>query len=138
MWGIFSDKFGRKTNMLIALIGVAVLYVPLNEFVRGGNEMWRLTLAICIQLVLLGAYLAIAPAAYAELFPTKLRATGFGIPYAIAIAVFGGTAPYIMSAWAKTPNRFVIYVIILLVISALTVLTLPETKGKNLHHHELA
>ena len=84
--------------MLIALIGVAVLYVPLNEFVRGGNEMWRLTLAICIQLVLLGAYLAIAPAAYAELFPTKLRATGFGIPYAIAIAVFGGTAPYIMSA----------------------------------------
>lgn len=50
------------------------------------------------------------------------------------IAVFGGTAPYIMSAWAKTPNRFVVYVIILLVISALTVLTLPETKGKNVHH----
>lgn len=49
----------------------------------------------------------------------------------LLIAVFGGTAPYIMSAWAKTPNRFVVYVIILLVISALTVLTLPETKGKN-------
>lgn len=42
------------------------------------------------------------------------------------------------AVWAKTPNRFVVYVIILLVISALTVLTLPETKGKNLHHHELA
>lgn len=50
------------------------------------------------------------------------------------IAVFGGTAPYIMSAWAQTPNRFVAYVIVLLVISSVTVLTLPETKGKNLHH----
>lgn len=137
LWGIFSDKFGRKTNMLIALIGVAVLYVPLNEFVRGGNEMWRLVVAISVMLILLGAYLGIAPAAYAELFPTKVRATGFGIPYAIAIALFGGTAPYIMSAWAETPNRFVIYVIILLVISALTVLTLPETKGKDLRHERV-
>ncbi|MSS44703.1 MFS transporter [Cutibacterium sp. WCA-380-WT-3A] len=137
LWGIFSDKFGRKTNMLVALIGVAVLYVPLNEFVRGGNEMWRLVVAISVMLILLGAYLGIAPAAYAELFPTKVRATGFGIPYAIAIALFGGTAPYIMSAWAETPNRFVIYVIILLVISALTVLTLPETKGKDLHHERV-
>lgn len=134
LWGIFSDKFGRKTNMLIALVGVAILYIPLNEFVRGGTQMWRLVIAICVQLILMGAYLAIAPAAYAELFPTKVRATGFGIPYAIAIAVFGGTAPYIMSAWAQTPNRFVAYVIVLLVISSVTVLTLPETKGKNLHH----
>lgn len=134
LWGLFSDRFGRKVNILIALLGVAVLYIPLNNFVRAGTETWRLTLAICIMLVLLGAYLGIAPAAYAELFPTKVRATGFGIPYAIAIALFGGTAPYIMSAWADKPMWFVAYVIILLLISAGTVLTLPETKGRDLHH----
>ncbi|CEG92237.1 MFS transporter [Propionibacterium freudenreichii] len=135
LWGMFSDRFGRKTNMLIAMIGCAVLYVPLNNMVRGGNEFWRLVLAICVMLVLLGAYLAIAPAAYAEMFPTEVRATAFGVPYAIAIALFGGTAPYIMSAWAATPNRFVIYVIVLLLISAATILTLPETKGIDLSYH---
>ena len=131
-WGMFSDRFGRKINMLIAMVGCAILYIPLSKMVSSGNEMWRLALVMSIMLILLGAYLAIAPAAYGELFPTNVRATAFGIPYAIAVALFGGTAPYVMSALNKHPNVFVGYVIVLLVISAVTIITLKETKDVDL------
>lgn len=134
LWGIFSDRFGRKANMLIAMLGCVILYIPLNLLIRHGTEPWRLIIAISIMLFFLGAYLSIAPAAYAEMFPTEVRATAFGVPYAIAIAAFGGTAPYIMSLWAAAPNRFIVYAIVLLLISVTTVLTLSETKGIDFAH----
>jgi MHS family alpha-ketoglutarate permease-like MFS transporter len=36
----------------------------------------------------------------AELFPAAIRATGVGVPYAIAVSVFGGSAEYI-ALWFK-------------------------------------
>lgn len=132
-WGRFSDRFGRKPAMLIALLGSAALYVPMLNFLQQG--VWQAVVAISLMMVIMGAFLSMAPAAYAELFPTRVRATGFGIPYAIAIAAFGGTAPLLFAAWAPTPWLFPAYAITLAIISALTVLTLPETKGKDLSHH---
>ena len=37
----------------------------------------------------------------AELFPTEVRALGVGLPYAIANAMFGGTAEYV-ALWLKS------------------------------------
>ncbi|MEB4613152.1 MFS transporter, partial [Leucobacter sp. M11] len=46
---------------------------------------------------------------------------------------FGGTAPYVQT-WAASGsfNFFPIYAMALLIISALAVFTVPETKGKDL------
>ena len=90
-----------------------------------------MVLAICVQLIFLAAFLGHAPATYAEMFSTDQRTAGFGVPYSVAIAVFGGTAGYVLT-WIGDPYKFAIYSMILLIISALTVLTLPETKGKDL------
>ena len=65
------------------------------------------------------------------MFTTDQRTAGFGIPYSIAIALFGGTAGYVLTALGD-PYKFAIYAMVFLVLSALTVLTLPETKGKDL------
>lgn len=131
LWGIFSDKFGRKPAMLIAMVGAAIAYVPMLLLIQGA--FWQLVVAICVMLTLLGAFLAIAPAAYAEMFPTTVRATGFGLPYSIAIAAFGGTAPYV-NTWLSGMGRwhFPVYAIVALLISAATILTLKETRGKEL------
>lgn len=132
VWGALSDRIGRKVCSIVALLGCAALYVPMFSLVQGGHhETWRLTLAICVQLVLLAGFLSHAPAMYAEMFSTANRTAGFGIPYAVAIALFGGTAGYVLT-WIGNAHTFAIYSIVLLVLSALTILTLPETKGADL------
>lgn len=135
VWGRISDRVGRKPLMLLAMVGAAVFYIPMLNLVH--DQMWQLALAISVMCVLLGAYLAIAPAVYAEMFPTNVRATAFGIPYAITIAAFGGTASYVQT-WmgeAFPGNRYAFagYAIVACVISAAVILTLPETKAKDLH-----
>lgn len=131
VWGAISDVVGRRPTMLVALLGPALLYIPLVRWIESSKEPGVLVIAISIQLALLAGFLSHAPATYAEMFPTQQRASGFGIPYALAIALFGGTAAYIMT-WMGDPLRFAIYSIILLIISSATILTLPETKGKDL------
>lgn len=133
VWGWASDRIGRKPSIIIGLGGTAVLYFPMIWLISGG-QVWQLTLAICIQLILLAGFLSHAPATYAEMFPTDQRTAGFGIYYSIAIAAFGGTAGYVLT-WMGNTTMFVIYSIILLVISIITVTTLPETKGKDLSAH---
>lgn len=133
-WGWVSDRWGRKPTMLIAMLGCAVLYLPLVHYVEAQQTMVALILAISVQLFLLAGFLGHAPATYAEMFTTDQRASGFGIPYALTIAIFGGTAGMIMT-WMGNATHFAIYSIILLVISAITILTLKETKGMDLHGH---
>lgn len=133
MWGIVSDKIGRKPTMLIALLGSAITYIPLVKWIESSHTVGVLIAAISLQLIFLAAFLGHAPATYAEMFSTEQRASGFGIPYAIAIAAFGGTAAAIMT-WMGDTYQFAIYSIVLLLVSSATILTLPETKGKDLRH----
>ena len=53
------------------------------------------------------------------------------MPYSIAVALFGGTAPYLQTYFASQnmTSTFIWYGIVLGVLSGLVVLTLPETKG---------
>lgn len=135
MWGMVSDRVGRKPVILFAMFAGAVAYLPMTWLIH--DQMWQLTVAIVVMLVILAAYLSVAPAAYAEMFPTDVRATAFGLPYAVAIALFGGTAPYVQTWMVQTFHSsvlFPIYAIVLMVASGLTVLTLPETKGSDLSH----
>jgi len=132
IWGIVSDRFGRKPVLLTALIGMAVLNFPLNAMLN--TSPWSLFVAMSIALVFLGAFSSVGPAVYAEIFPTRIRAIGLAVPYSIAVALFGGTAPYLQTYFASQnmTSTFVWYGIVLGVLSGLVVLTLPETKGIDL------
>ncbi|MEC5192818.1 hypothetical protein RCH17_003118 [Arthrobacter sp. MP_M7] len=58
------------------------------------------------------------------------------MPYSICVAVFGGTAAYLQT-WLGTigvADGFNLYAVGLLVLSALFVFTIPETKGQDLTH----
>jgi MHS family alpha-ketoglutarate permease-like MFS transporter len=63
-----------------------------------------------------------------------VRAAGLGVPYSIAVALFGGTAPYLQTLFAEIgrPGLFLGYAIMLLLVSGLTVYLLPETRGIDL------
>jgi MHS family alpha-ketoglutarate permease-like MFS transporter len=132
VWGIVSDRIGRKPVLLIALIGVAVLSYPLNVMLS--TSPWSLFFAMSIALIFLGGFTAIGPAVFAEIFPTRIRAVGLAVPYSIAVALFGGTAPYLQTYFAgqQMTSTFVWYSVVLGLISGLVILTLPETRGIDL------
>jgi MHS family alpha-ketoglutarate permease-like MFS transporter len=91
-WGALSDRIGRRPALLLAGVPLTALLIPLDHLAGGGA--WALFAAASIALALLASSLSVGVAVYAELFPTGIRAAGLGVPYSIAVAVFGGTAPY--------------------------------------------
>jgi len=135
VWGKLSDRIGRKKVLWAGAIGSAVLHFPMTWLLK--DSAWQLAVSMSVMLVFVAASAAIVPAVYAELFPTSIRTVGVGVPYSICVAVFGGTAPYLQQ-WLGTslgaPQVFNVYAVLLLVISAAFVFTIPETKGKDLTH----
>jgi MFS transporter, MHS family, alpha-ketoglutarate permease len=49
-------------------------------------------LLIAAAWLIVAGYTSINAVVKAELFPTKVRATGVGVPYAVTVSIFGGTA----------------------------------------------
>jgi MHS family alpha-ketoglutarate permease-like MFS transporter len=132
IWGMVSDRVGRKPILILGSTALCLLLFPLTSFVQ--DQAWQLFVAMSIALVFIACFVSIGPAVYAEMFPTSIRAAGLGVPYSIAVALFGGTAPYMQTFFAErgTPAGFNVYAIALSIVGILTVLTLPETKGKDL------
>ncbi|MFD1049937.1 MFS transporter, partial [Kibdelosporangium lantanae] len=130
--GALADRIGRKPQMLAWSAATAVLVVPLSTLVKPG--VGNLLVVFCVGLGLYTAMTSLAPAIMSELFPTELRGLGIGAWYNLTVAVFGGTAPLVIT-WLADLNAstvFFWYVAGAAVISFFVILTLPETKGVDL------
>jgi MHS family alpha-ketoglutarate permease-like MFS transporter len=129
---LLSDKVGRKPTLLAFAIGFAVLAWPLMNML--GNSFWSVFVVELIGLVLLVGYSANCAVVMAEQFPPEVRTTGIALPYALAVAIFGGTAPYVTTWMSTAGHRDLVWVYLLVaaVIGVLVYATMPETKGKEL------
>jgi len=69
----------------------------------------------------------------AELFPVEIRALGVGLPYAVAVSLFGGTTQFIIT-WlievTGNPAAPAWYVAGTSVITVLAMTALPETRDR--------
>ncbi|ATW26611.1 MFS transporter [Candidatus Formimonas warabiya] len=133
-FGMLTDRIGRKKQMLIAYGAFALLDYPLFSILSSTSN-----LAVMIFVIeALGIILAMAIAAgmpmVAEMFPTRVRASGFGIGYNIGQALFGGTCTFIVTWLIKAtgnPNSVAIYLVILVLITFFDVLLfIPESYRK--------
>ena len=94
LMGKLSDFFGRKTMLVMA----SVLFLLLTFPLFGMLDHQPLVVILMIQIIF-GAMLAMndgtLPSFLAEIFPTRVRFSGFAFSFNIANALFGGTAPFI-------------------------------------------
>ena len=130
--GILSDKIGRKPTMTAFAAGFLLFSWPAFALLNG--NFWMLLLIEVIGVILLLGYSANCAVIMAEQFPAEVRATGIGLPYALAVAIFGGTAPY-LTTWMNTNglgHLVWLYCAAAAAVGVVVYLTMPETKGKDL------
>src|SRR5207249_7627963 len=98
------------------------------------NSALNLVVDMTVLYVFMSASASILRVVYSELFPTRVRAVGIAVPYSIAVALFGGTAPFLQTWIGAQFGRpvFTTYVIVLLVVSGIVIMRMPETKGQEL------
>ena len=99
--GGLSDKVGRRP-ILIAFGVLGTLFtVPILTTLHTITTWWGAFFLIMAALIIVSGYTSINAVVKAELFPTEIRALGVGLPYALTVSIFGGTAEYI-ALWFKS------------------------------------
>jgi MHS family alpha-ketoglutarate permease-like MFS transporter len=128
--GWLSDKVGRKPMLLIAFGGGALVTWPVMTAVANARSSWAAFWLIFAAMAIQSCYTSISAVVKAELFPTAIRALGVALPYALANAVFGGTAEY-AALWFKSigfESGFYIYASAVAALSFIAALTMRETR----------
>ncbi|MEO3887439.1 MFS transporter [Nonomuraea sp. B5E05] len=128
--GRLSDAFGRKPMLVAGAAAVAMVSLPAFLLVTSGS----LASAVAGQLLLAAALCAYGGGSYTffvELLPSATRVTGAAISYNAALALFGGTAPFV-STWlvdvTGTPVAPGCYLLVVALVALAVALTTPETR----------
>nr|WP_239028369.1 MFS transporter [Pseudonocardia acidicola] len=130
---LLSDRYGRKVTLLTFAIGFVVIAYPAFRLLEMGGFWWLLVVEL-VGVTFLAGYSANCAVVMAEQFPAEVRSTGIGLPYALTVAVFGGTAPYITTWMSANGLRgwVWLYVAVAALIGVAVYATMPETKGREL------
>lgn len=94
--GRLSDRIGRKPIVVTACTGLIVLSIP-AFMMMSSKSVGGVTIGLAIMGGLLVLLLGTLPSTLPALFPTRVRYGGFSISYSVSTAVFGGTAPLVIT-----------------------------------------
>ena len=128
--GYLSDRIGRRPVLITFGVLGTLGTVPVLTALAATRDMTTAFLLLMAALLAVSGYTAINAVVKAELFPTEIRALGVALPYAVTVAVFGGTAEYI-ALWAKSAGHeawYFWYVTVCVAISLMVYVVMPETQ----------
>jgi metabolite-proton symporter len=131
-FGAFSDRFGRKTSMLLFSGLGTVCTVPLMYAIGDVKNPYAAYGLIILALAIVSFYTSISGLVKAEMFPPEVRAMSVGLAYAIANAIFGGSAEYV-ALWFKDSGmetNFYWYVTLMCAIAFVASVLMPNPKVK--------
>jgi MHS family alpha-ketoglutarate permease-like MFS transporter len=128
VFGALSDRIGRRTSMILFGVLAAICTVPIMTTLRGvGSPLMAGILIIC-ALAIVSLYTSISGLIKAEMFPVEVRALGVGLSYAIANAIFGGSAEYV-ALWFKQAGHepyFYWYVSFMCLLAGIVAILMPD------------
>ncbi|MGY3015806.1 MHS family dicarboxylic acid transporter PcaT-like MFS transporter [Pseudomonas sp. TE6283] len=135
VFGMLSDRIGRRNSMLLFGALGTIFTVPLLMALKTVSSPFMAFVLVTLALCIVSFYTSISGLVKAEMFPPQVRALGVGLAYAVANAVFGGSAEYV-ALGLKTlgmENTFYWYVTAMMAVAFLFSLRLPK-QAAYLHH----
>jgi MFS transporter, MHS family, alpha-ketoglutarate permease len=138
IYGAISDRIGRKW-LLIGFGVTGVLFtIPILTTLQEVKGPLAAFLLIAAAWMIVTGYTSINAVVKAELFPTSIRATGVGLPYALTVSIFGGTADSI-ALWFKSIGKetwFYYYLTGMIAVSLVVYVFMRDTKKDSaMHRH---
>ncbi len=133
LYGALSDRIGRKWLLIGFGVLGAVFTIPLLTALREAQGAWTAFLLIAAAWMILSGYTSINAVVKAELFPAGVRATGVGLPYALTVSIFGGTAESV-ALWFKANGHeswFYAYLTGCIAVSLVVYLLMRDTKRQS-------
>ena len=139
IYGALSDRIGRKPLLIFFGAVGTLATVPILTALKDTKAPFVVFLLICAAWIFTAGYTSINAVVKAELFPTNVRALGVGLPYAITVSLFGGTAPAIALYFKSIGHEawFYYYLSGIIFLSLLIYTTMRDTKHESaMHRHE--
>jgi MFS transporter, MHS family, alpha-ketoglutarate permease len=126
--GALSDRIGRRTAMIWFGVLATVCTVPIMTTLGGVQSPVAAGALIVAALAIVSLYTSISGLIKAEMFPVEVRALGVGLSYAVANAIFGGSAEYV-ALWFKQAGHesyFYWYVSIMCLLALIVAIRMPD------------
>jgi MFS transporter, MHS family, proline/betaine transporter len=95
--GAWSDRIGRKGLSLWSLALTLVIIYPLFAWLAAEPSVSKLILVQALLSITLSGYYGPFGALIAELFPANVRSTGLSLAYNVAVMLFGGFGPFVVT-----------------------------------------
>ncbi|MFM0343917.1 MFS transporter [Paraburkholderia sp. RL17-347-BIC-D] len=136
--GAWSDRIGRKGLSLWSLVITLVIIYPLFAWLAAEPSVSKLILVQALLSITLSGYYGPFGALIAELFPANVRSTGLSLAYNIAVMVFGGFGPFVVTWLINTtgsPLAPIYYVMGGLALSIVAVACIPGKRHADLDAH---
>jgi MHS family proline/betaine transporter-like MFS transporter len=119
-------KLAEKTHHLAIIQCGALFFLTLSipiYFALQTSSIGALYLCLLLLAVMVSISYALIPVVLVDMFPTKVRLTGMSLPYNLANAIFGGTAPLIATKLIALTSLTIIPGVYLSLVAGITLIT---------------
>ena len=97
IFGALSDRYGRLRVMAPGAVAMLVLVYPLYLWLQATPTLAAMLTLQAFSGLVPASYFGPAPSVMAELFPVRVRTTGLALGYNLAVPLFGGLAPFLIT-----------------------------------------
>lgn len=134
LFGALSDRVGRRPLLIGFGVAGTLCTVPLLTALSTASTQLQAFCLLMLALLIVSGYTSINAVVKAELFPASIRALGVGLPYALTVAIFGGSAEYVALYFKQQGHEsyFYWYITACIAVSLLVYFFMKDTKHSSL------